>query len=152
MTAWTLSANSSATRFAFQLPPSTGTPPAGAPEPGVYQLRVGSGALGSPGAVRSGATPFSVAAYVDPAGGPVLSGAAPYTITGSGFVSGAADVFVGTEALAEIGAAPAAGQASLAASGNALSFTPPAGPAGTVLPLRVRVNGIESDPALWVAL
>ena len=25
-------------------------------------------------------------------------------------------------------------------------------PAGTVAPVRVRVNGIESDPALWVTL
>jgi hypothetical protein len=37
-------------------------------------------------------------------------------------------------------------------SGTSLSFTPPTGASGTIAPLRVRVNGVESDPALWVTL
>lgn len=152
VTAWAQAAASTPAKFVLALPAAAGAPPASAPAPGVYQLRVGSGALGAAGAVRSGATPLSVAAYVDPAGGPVLSGAASYTVNGAGFVAGATEVLVGTVALTETGGAPNAGQVNVAASGTSFSFAPPAGTAGTTLPVRVLVNGIESNPALWVSL
>ncbi len=146
VTAWAVAADSSAAKFVLALPP------AGAPGPGVYQFRAGSGALGSPGTTRTGSIPVSVAAYVDPAGGPVLAGSAPFTVTGAGFVPGATDVLVGTVALTEAAAPPAPGEVSIDPSGTSFSFSPPAGPAGMVVPVRVRVNGIESDPALWVTL
>ncbi len=152
VTTWATAAESTASRFLLTLPTSVGTPPADAPEPGVYQLRVGSGTLGAQGSVRSSSTPFSVAAYTDPTGGPVLSGAAPYAVTGAGFLAGATEVFVGTEGLAATAATPGPGQVNVAAAATSLSFSPPTGPPGSVLPLRVRVNGIESDPALWVIL
>ena len=82
----------------------------------------------------------------------MLSGAASYTVNGAGFVAGATEVLVGTVALTETGGAPNAGQVNVAASGTSFSFAPPAGTAGTTLPVRVLVNGIESNPALWVSL
>jgi hypothetical protein len=136
----------------FALPATAGTAPADAPAAGVYQLRVGSGALGSSGAVRSGSVSISVAAYVDPSAGPVLSGSAPFTVTGAGFLVGVTEVLVGTIALSDVASAPAAGQVSIESSGASFSLAPPAGTSGQVLPVRVRVNGIESDPALWVTL
>ena len=153
VTSWALTAQSSAAKFALALPAAGATPPTDppTPDPGVYQLRVGSGTLGAAGATRSGSTPLSIAAYVTPTKEPVLTGNGPFTVTGTGFVTGSTEVLVGTIALTEVAATPTAGQVSVEASGSSLSFAPPAGLGGSVLPLRVRVNGVESDPALWVA-
>ena len=82
----------------------------------------------------------------------MLTGPPPFTVTGAGFVPGATEVLVGTTALTETTATPGPGEVSVTPSGTSFSFSPPAGQAGTVLPVRVRVNGIESDPALWVTL
>jgi Pvc16 N-terminal domain len=152
VTAWVAAAESSAAKFVLTLPSDVSAAPGGAPVPGVYQLRVGSGVPGVPGAPRSGSVPVSIAAYVDPSPGPVLPGSAPFTVTGAGFIAGATEVLVGTAALVEVAASPAAGEVSVDPSGTSFSFSPPAGAAGTVMPVRVRVNGIESDPALWVTL
>jgi hypothetical protein len=152
ITAWTVPAESTTSKFALALPAVVGSAPTDSPAPGVYLLRVGSGTLGSPGAVRSGSISITVAAYVDPAPGPVLSGSAPFTVTGAGFTSGQTEVLVGTTALADTSGTPAAGQVKLDPFGTSFSFAPPAGPSGEVLPVRVRVSGIESDPALWVTL
>jgi len=152
VTGWAVAAESSAAKFVLQLPRAAGTAPAGTPAPGVYQLRAGSGAPGAPGATRTGSVPVSVAAFVDPAGGPVLTGPGPFTVQGTGFVPGATEVLVGTVALTDTAASPAPGEVSVGAPGTSFSFSPPAGTAGTVAPVRVRVNGIESDPALWVTL
>jgi hypothetical protein len=152
VTAWIVAAQSGSAKFVLTLPPSAGTPPGGAPAPGVYQFRAGSGAPGSPGAPRTGSVPVSVAAFVDPAGGPVLTGPGPFTINGVGFVAGGTEVLAGSAPLAGTAAVPAAGQFSVDPSGTSFSFVPPAAPAGVTVPLRVRVNGIESDPALWVTL
>ena len=152
VTTWVVAADSSAAKFVLTLPATVGTAPADAPVPGVYQLRAGSGALGAPGATRTGSTPVSIAAYVDAAGGPVLAGAPPFTVHGAGFIPGATEVLVGTVALTDSAAAPAPGEVSIDPSGTSFSFSPPAGPAGMLAPVRVRVHGIESDPALWVTL
>jgi hypothetical protein len=149
VTTWAVATGSTAAKFMLTLPNTAGAAPIGTPPPGVYQLRVGSGA---PGATRSVAIPVTVAAHVDPSGGPVLVGSAPFTVNGIGFVLGATEVLVGTVQLTEVAAAPAAGQVSVDPSGTSFSFSPPAGPAGTVAPVRVRVNGVDSDPALWVTL
>jgi hypothetical protein len=155
VTAWVSAAGSSAAKFVLTIPPAAGSAPAGAPEPGVYQLRVGSGTLGPPGGTRSGSTPVSIAARVNPPeasppAGTVLTGAPPFTVTGTGFVRGATEVLVGTAALTETTASPAPGEVSIGPAGGSFSFSPPPGTAGTVLPVRVRVNGVESDPAVWV--
>jgi len=152
VTTWAVAGDSTAAKFVLTLPPTVGTAPGGAPVPGVYQLRAGSGAPGTPGATRTGSTPVSIAAYVNPAGGPVLAGLAPFTVYGAGFIPGATQVLVGTVALTDTVAAPAPGEVSIDPSGTFFSFSPPAGPAGMTAPVRVRVQGIESDPALWVTL
>jgi hypothetical protein len=151
VTAW-VATDSSPARFALAFPPAAGAPPAGTPPPQVYQLRVGSGTLGSPGATRSGLVPVSVAASISPAGGPVLSGSAPFTVPGTGFLPNATQVMAGTLALSQVTASPGPGEVSIDPSGASFSFSPPGGPAGQVVPVRVLVNGIESDPALWVTL
>ena len=157
VTAWVLTADSSAAKFVLTVPSAAGPAPAGAPAPGVYQLRVGSGSLGSSGGTRSGSTPFSVAALVNPPessppADPVLAGTPPFTVTGTGFLPGVMQVLVGAAALTQTSATPGPGEVSIDPSGSSFSFSPPPGPAGTVLPVRVRVNGIESDPAVWVTL
>jgi Pvc16 N-terminal domain len=149
VTAWAVAADSSAAKFVLALPPKAGTPPAASPAPGSYQLRAGGG---SPGIQQTGSAPVSIAAYVDPAAGPVLTGPGPFTVPGVGFIPGATEVLIGTAALTSTSSVPAAGEFSVDPSGTSLSFTPAPGPAGTTAPLRVRVNGIESDPALWVTL
>jgi hypothetical protein len=146
VTAWAVAADSSAAKFVLTLPRTVGAAPGGTPVPGVYRLRVGSGSS------RTGSVPVSIAAFVDPAGGPVLAGPVPFTVHGAGFIPGATEVLVGTAALTSTAAVPAAGEFRVDPSGTSLSFAPPPGPAGTTAPLRVRVNGIESDPALWVRL
>jgi hypothetical protein len=152
VTTWLVTAQSSAAKLVLTLPAATGTVPSGAPAPGWYQLRVGSGALGSAGAIRSLAVAVGVAASVNPTGGPVLAGAAPFTVTGTGFTPGATGVLTGSVALTSVAASPGAGEFAVDPSGTSLTFTPPAGPAGVVVPVRVLVNGVESDPALWVTL
>jgi Pvc16 N-terminal domain len=150
VTAWAAAADPTAARFVLTLPSAAGTAPAGAPAPGVYQFRAGSGAADDPGAPRTGPVPVSIAAFVDPAGGPVLTGPGPFMVHGAGFIPGATEVLTGVTALTSTAAAPAAGEFSVDPSGTFFSFAPPAGPAGLTMPLRVRVNGVESDPALWV--
>ena len=149
VTAWAVAADSSAAKFVLTLPRVVGTPPAAAPAPGVYQLQAGGG---SPDVQPTGSVPVSVAAYVDPAAGPVLTGPGPFTVPGAGFIPGATEVLIGAAPLTSTSSVPAAGEFRVDPSGTSLSFTPPPGPSGTTAPLRVRVNGIESDPALWVAL
>jgi hypothetical protein len=89
--------------------------------------------------------PLSVAAYVDPGAGPVLASQPSITITGEGFAAGGTEI--------SVGAIPVpASQISVTSAGTSLTFTPPSGAAGTVWPISVRVDGIESDPALWATL
>jgi hypothetical protein len=159
VTAWAVAADSSPAKFVLTVPAATGQAPAATPEPGVYQLRVGSGPAGAAGATRSGSTPVSIAALVHPATGqPVLTGPPPFTVTGSGFMPGATDVLVGPVPLTPAAASPAPGEFSIDPSGTSVTFFPSArraplaGEDGTVVPVRVRVNGIESDPAVWVTL
>ena len=116
---------------------------AGTPEPGIYQLRVGSGALGSPGATRSGVIPLSIAPFVDPSSGPLLGGTAPFTVHGTGFAA-TTEVLVGSVALAATTSPPQPGQVSVDASGTSFAFSPPPGPTGEIVAVRVRVNGIEA--------
>ncbi len=73
-------------------------------------------------------------------------------MAGAGFTPHVTQVLVGTVALTETSSAPAAGQVRIGPAGDSFDFAPPAGPPGVVLPVRVRVSGIESDPALWVML
>lgn len=150
VTAWAVAAAATPSRVQLQLPGTVGAAPVATPGPGLYQFRVGQGALGASGSYRSNATPVRIAAAVSAAGGPLLSGAGPFTITGEGFESASCEVLVGTVALTAVAGSPAPGQVAVDPSGTSLAFEPPSGAPGTVDPVRVRVAGIESDPALWV--
>ena len=143
-----------ATRRVVQLPATTGVPPAGAPVPGRYTVRLeGTTGTGtSQVAFRTAEVPLSVAASVSPAGGPVLPAAPSYTVTGTGFVPGDMQVLLETIELAPAGvAAPAPGEYAVNPAGTALTLVPPAGLRTGTYQIRVRVAGIESDPALWLA-
>jgi hypothetical protein len=131
---WVVAADSTSTRAVLQLPDAVGSPPGPPPPTGRYQVRVGADLA-----------PLSIAAYIDPAPGPVLPNTPSISLTGEGFVAGATDVQVGTIVVP-------ANQITVGAGGTTLSFPTPAGPPGTVAPISVRVRDIESDPALWVTL
>jgi hypothetical protein len=127
---WIVAADSTATRVVVQVPAGGGSPP----PTGRYQVQIGEISA-----------PLSVAAFVDPTGGPVLPHAASIDVAGDGFVPGATEIVVGATS-------GSASQITVGAGGTSVSFPTPAGPAGTVAPIIVRVKGIESDAALWVTL
>ncbi|MBZ5510986.1 MAG: DUF4255 domain-containing protein [Acidobacteriia bacterium] len=139
----------SETRFTLKLPSAVGALPANSPPAGVYQLRVGNNLPATdPGAVRSNATPFSIAARVDATDPPVLSGAGPFTIQGAGFVTGKTELLLDPVPLAEGPAA--AGKFTVNPGGTAITFQPPANLATARYTIRIRVNGVESAPAWWL--
>jgi hypothetical protein len=155
ISAWLVNPQSAAaTRRVVQLPAATGIPPAGAPVPGRYIVRLEgtTGAGPSAAAFRTAEVPLSVAAGVIPADGPLLPAAPSYTVEGSGFVPGDTQVLLGTIELTPAGGAvPAPGQYVINQAGTALTLVPPAGIRAGTYQIRVRVAGIESDPALWLA-
>ena len=132
---WVVAADSTATRVVLQVPDAVGSPPGPPPATGRYRVQAGGNLA-----------PLSLAAYVNPTGGPVLPPASSISLTGEGFVAGATEVLVGATPVP-------ANQITVGAGGTSLTFpTPAAGPPKTVVPISVRVLGIESDPALWVTL
>jgi hypothetical protein len=132
-------------RFILTLP-TTGFPAAG-----VYQLRVGNAvAIATQGAIRSNATPFSVAASVDPTGSPILSASGnTYTLNGRGFSPGIIEVLLETVPL-RTGAIAAPGQFTVNGTGTEIHFQLPGDLPNGVYAVRVRVNQVESPPAKWV--
>jgi len=118
---------------------------------GVYQLRVGNGlAIGDANAIRSNATPFSIAAWVDPAGGPILSPVGGiYTVNGMGFAPGALEVLLETVSLSQ-NVAVGPGQFDVNGAGTVIRFQLPTNLPNGRYGVRVRVNGVESPPAKWV--
>lgn len=145
VTAWASPNPPTDSRFTLNLP-TTGAPPAG-----VYQLRVGNNLpLGNPNAIRSNATPFSIAAWVDPTGGVVLSATGGiFTIRGIGFTPGKTEVLLETMALSE-STNVAAGQFNVSGNGTAINFQLPDNLPNGRYGVRVRVNQVESPPAKWV--
>jgi hypothetical protein len=148
-----------ATLRTVNLPAATGTPPAGAPAPGRYTVRLeGTTAVGDRKVTAVGGRAFStanvplnIAAGVSAATGPLLTGAARYTVTGTGFAATDLEVLLGTVPLQPSGAAAAtAGRFSVGGNGTALTIVPPAGLKAGTYQIRVRAAGIESDPALWL--
>jgi len=132
-------------RFSVTLP-TTGFPAAG-----VYQLRVGNAVTSpTPGAIRSNATPFSIAAWVDPTGGAILSPAgSTYTLNGRGFSPGSLEVLLETLPL-RAGGAAAPGQFTVNGAGTEIQFQLPGDLPNGAYGVRVRVNQVESPPAKWV--
>jgi hypothetical protein len=131
---WVDAAGSTPTRVVLDVPSDTSPPPGGVPAAGRYSVSVAGARV-----------PLSIAPWVDPGPGPVLTGS-PFTVTGQGFTPGDVEVAVGTTRIP-------AGQVTVDPAGTTIAFpfTAPAGvAAGTVLPISVRVAGVEADPALWV--
>lgn len=129
------------TRLVLLVPNSAGI------EAGVYQVRC---ELGSD---KTAVTPFCLAAGVDaPPSPPVIAFAGlPVVIHGAGFLTGKTRVFLEATALTEAGAV-AAGTFVIGAAGTQITFLPPDGMLAGLAGLRVRVNEVESAPAVWVQL
>ena len=133
ITGWVVEPPSSPSRIVIEVPSGAGSPPGLPPAAGQYQVRVGTNQV-----------PLNIAPWVDPSPGPIVSGTA-LALTGAGFAPGQLEIAVGVTPVP-------AGQVTVAAGGASVSFTypDPDVAAGTVLPISVRVAGVEADPALWV--
>lgn len=126
-------------RFLLQLP-TTNIPPAG-----IYQLRVGNDQE-----IRSNATPFSIAAWVNPTDKPILTAVGEtYTLNGIGFVSGKTEVILDTIPLSESNSI-AAEKFTVNSDGTIINFKLPTNLLDGKYSVRVRVNQVESPPAKWV--
>jgi len=136
-----------AERFILDLPDP------GAPLPGVYMLRAGSDAPPDATRNRTNTTPFSVAARVDVPGAPpnpILAPAAGiFTFTGAGFVAGSTEVLLDTLPLTPSALSLLPGTFNVASSTSITFRRPDNMPAGRYT-VRVRVNQVESPPALWI--
>ena len=139
-------------RQAVRLPGTAGAPPTGAPAPGRYSLRLEVTPAGGTSAVSTAAVPLTVAASVDAAGGAVLPAAGQYVIAGTGFTAGATQVLLGTVPLQAAEGTPGAGEFTVNSAGTAITLIPPAALPGGTYQIRVRVAGIESDPAHWLVI
>ncbi len=143
-------------RVVLDLPTTVGALPANAPQPGVYQIAVGSTAPGDAITYQSNPTPFSVAAKVSAPAPPALPIIKPtgglYTVTGIGFAAGQTELLLDTDPLTAVTGAPGSGQFRVVSS-TKITFRTPVGLAtGKVYSVRVRVNQVESPPALWIQL
>ena len=136
-------------RIVLDLPATMGALPANAPQPGVYSLRAGSQAPADAVTFRTNATPFSIAARVD-APAPVLTASAgAYTLSGMGFVAGSTEVLLDATTLAYVTSPPSTGQFNV--TGNTgITFKAPANLSPGSHTVRIRVNGVESPPSLWI--
>lgn len=136
-------------RVVLDLPATVGALPGGAPPPGVYLLEV---AGTDPGASNS--TPFSVAARVNapaPPAVPVITPAAGmYTVNGMGFVAGSTEVLLDSLALTVVPAGPLSAGQFTVANVSKLTFKPPTNLPGGLYSVRIRVNQVESPPAVWI--
>lgn len=154
VTTWLLppSRSPSAIRRTVRLPGVSGDPPAGAPAPGRYSIRMEVTAAGGTSTFTTAEVPLTVAPGIDTAGGTVLPAAAQYAISGSGFIANATQVLLGTVPLQSAGGTPGPGEFSVNPAGTAITFIPPAAlPSGTYQ-IRVRVAEIEADPAHWLVI
>jgi hypothetical protein len=154
VTAWLLppAQPPSAISRTVRLPGVTGAPPAGAPPPGRYRVRMEVTTAVGAGTFVTAEVPLTIAAAVDAAGGAVLPAAAQYVIAGSGFTANATQVLLGTVPLQVAGGAPGPGEFSVGPAGTAITLVPPAALPSATYQVRVRVAGIESDPAHWLVM
>lgn len=131
------------------------TSPPAPPDPGVYQLRVGNAlALGNAAAVRSNATPFSIAAPVNvtiaPPNPPILvpDGSGTYTVKGQQFIA-SMEVLLDTVALTPASGALQAGTFKVV-DPQTITFQRPTTLPSGVYAVRIRVNQVESPPGWWI--
>jgi hypothetical protein len=154
VTAWRTDAPKSKSSARVELPAGAGAAPGGTPDPGVYQLAVGSDmALGDSATHISRLTSFSIAARVDPGGSALLmQNGGIFSFTGAGFVGSHTEVLLGTVRLTEGAGPPSQGTFAIGGGGTTIDFAAPSSLAPGRYAVRVRVNGIESKPAWWVDL
>lgn len=138
-------------RVVLDLPATVGALPANAPQPGVYSLRVGSQTPADAVPNRTNATPFSVAARVDAPSPLLVEAGGQYAVTGMGFVAGSTEVLLDTTPLAYVTAPLAAGQFSVTGN-SAIAFKTPSNLSTGLHTVRIRVNGVESPPGLWIRI
>jgi Pvc16 N-terminal domain len=140
----------------YPTPPAHGVPfvlraPAGtAVAAGRYELTLARPSL--PG-FRSDPVPISVAAWVDPAGGPLLTAAGGvYTLDVRGVPTAGAELRLGPVVLTRIadGGAPTAGQWQHNA--DAITFVAPTSLSTGQYQVGLRVADVESDPAQWAVV
>lgn len=143
-----------ADKILLDLPSTVGALPANAPQPGVYALRAGSDPPNDAITNRTNTTPFSIAARVDVPGsplGPILPEAGgQYTITGMGFIAGDTEILLDTIPLTSVASLPISAGQFFVTSATAVVFTPPSGLNSGIYTVRIRVNSVESPPALWI--
>lgn len=151
VTAWKMPLNTP-----YPTPPPHGVPftlraPEGTPVPaGRYELTVARASM--PG-FRTRPVPLSIAAWVDPSGGPLLDPAGGvYTMDVRGVPADGAELRVGPVPLSRItdGAAPAASQWQHSA--DTITFVAPPGLATGRYQVGLRAADVESDPALWAVV
>lgn len=140
-------------RFLLEVPTDEGSPPLGAPPPGVYGVAVGSEAGPDAITYRSNTTPISIAALVSAPGSPALPILTPvagtYTVTGMGFIAGATQVMLETVPLEGVAGPPGAGEFTVVDIATITFQVPATLPAG-MYGIRIRVNQVESPPAVWI--
>lgn len=131
--------NNTQTRLKINVPKAPGV------DAGSYQLKA------TVDAAPTNTTPFSLAAKVTPAADPPVVSYAGVALSfnGFGFVAGQTEVFLETVPLVE-NAAAGPGQFAIKLAGKQIQFQPPADLGTGRYGFRVRVNGIESTPAMWV--
>ena len=125
-------------------------PPASAPPAGRYRLRVGRSAEDA--AWRSESVPFSIAPWIDPAGGPQIAAAGGiFTFTARHVPASGAELRLGTAPLTRVTTGtPAAGE--WRTSGNTVTFAAPAALTPGTYAVRLRAADVEADPALWAVI
>lgn len=142
-------------RIVATLPNAIGATPANSPQPGVYQLRVGSSiADGDARDYRSNSIPLLISARTDAVPSPWNPAAGVFSLTGAGFVPDAIELLLDTVALTALapGSAPGAGQFAVNLARNTVTFRSPAGmPAGQYF-VRLRVRGVEGPPVGRITL
>jgi len=142
-------------RIVLDVPSTLGALPGNAPPPGIYGIRAGSQAPGDLITYRTNLTPFNVAARVDvPAASPpdpiVPEVGGQYTISGMGFLAGNTQLLLETVPLTYVAAPPLHPGQFTVTDIRTISFQRPAGLPPGLYGIRVRVNEVESPPALWI--
>ncbi len=140
-------------RLVLDLPYTAGPLPANAPPAGVYSIRAGSDAPVDAITNRTNSVVFNMAARVDVPASPqdsiLVATDGIYTVTGQGFVRGSTEVLLETVPLTYVTTSPGAGQFTVGDAGTLMFRPPPNLPQG-LCGVRVRVNEIESPPAVWI--
>jgi len=146
---WIVAGSTTASRVDIQLPAAFGALPASCPSPGIYQVRMGDAA-----GYRSNSIPLFISAQVVTPVGTWNPTSGVFTFTGAGFVD-PTKVYLETVALEQVlplGSIPVAGQFSIDATRDSISFVPPAGLLAGGYTVQLRCGGVEGPPVGQIVL